>query len=77
VSAEERPRRGEPHPFCRASKQRHLELVFEEPNLSADGRLCDVQLTGGSAYVLFLGDRHEVLELSETHVSQASWFLLA
>ena len=72
VSAEERPRRGEPHPFCRASKQRHLELVFEEPNLSADGGLCNVQLASCSAYVLFLGDRHEVLELSETHVSQAS-----
>jgi len=72
VSAEERTCRGEPHPFWRASKQRHLELVFEEPDLSADRRLCDVQLASCSAYVLFLGDRHEVLELSETHVSQAS-----
>jgi hypothetical protein len=31
-----------------------------------------VQLASCSADVLFLGDRHEVLELSETHVSQAS-----
>ena len=72
MSAEERTCRGEPHPFWRASKQRHLELVFEEPNLPADGGLRHVQLASCSAYVLFLGDRHEVLELSETHVSQAS-----
>ncbi len=72
MTAEERPRRGQPHPFWRASKQRHLELVFEEPNLSADGGLCDVQPASCSAYVLFLGDRDEVLELGETHVSQAS-----
>lgn len=72
MSVEERPRRGEPHPSWCASKQRHLEFVFEEPNLSADGGLCNVQLAGCSANVLFLGDRHEVLELSETHVSQAS-----
>jgi hypothetical protein len=72
VSAEERPGRREAHPLWRASKQRHLELVFEEPNLSADGGLRDVQLASCPAYVLFLGDRHEVLELSETHVSQAS-----
>lgn len=72
MSAEKRPRGGEPHPLWRAAKQRHLELVFEEPDLSADGGLRDVQLASGSAHVLFLGDRHEVLELSETHVSQAS-----
>ncbi len=72
MRAEERSRRGEAHPSWRAPKQRHPELVFQEPDLSTDRGLCDAQLASCPAYVLLLGDRHEVLELSETHVSHAS-----
>ncbi len=61
------PRREELHPARRPDEQRSADLVFERPDLTADGRLRDVEALGGAAHVAFFGDGDEVADLSEAH----------
>ncbi len=57
------------HASRRANEKERPELVFQTPDLTAHRGLRDAQLAGSPADVAFLGDRHEILDLGETHDS--------
>jgi hypothetical protein len=55
--------RQELHAVRRSAKKRHPQLVFEAADLTAEGRLRDVQAPSGAADVALFGDCHEVAQL--------------
>ena len=60
-------RRRHPHLAADAQKQRLAELLFEQQNLPADGRLRDVQLPAARRERSGFGDGLEDFELAEIH----------
>ncbi len=62
-------RRGQGDSAGAAVEQLQAELAFQPPDLLADRRLDDVQPLGGPAEVEFLGDRHEVPNLTQLHTA--------
>jgi hypothetical protein len=43
------------------------KLIFEIPDLLAEGRLLDMQALGSAIEAPLLGDGHEISEMSELH----------
>src|SRR5262249_32641717 len=65
-----RPSRvGQLHTPPGAIEQPDSELVFELANLLAQRRLCDMQSCGSAAEMQFLGNRNEIAEVSQLHMS--------
>ena len=61
---------GEPHGLRTVVDQRHAEFFFEVADLTAQGRLRDVQSRRRAGHVLFFGDGDEVAQMTEFHVGQ-------
>jgi hypothetical protein len=73
VPQQDLPGAREPHPPRRTNEERRSELVFQMEDLPAHRRLSDPQIARSTANITGLGDRHEVLELSEAHPLNVPW----
>ena len=63
------PRLGQFDPARLAAEQLDLQLGFERLDLLAQRRLLNAQPLGGAGDVAFLGDRDEVAEMAQFHMS--------
>jgi len=64
LGEEEAPRLGESHPALRSLEKADLQLLFEAPDLLAEGRLRNVQPVRGAAEVQLVGKDDEVAEMT-------------
>lgn len=59
--------REEAHATGGSDEERRADLCFERLDLTAHGRLRDVQFFRGPAHVSFFGNGNEVADLGEAH----------
>ena len=60
---------GQHHPARRAFDQRHAEFILELLDLGRQRRLADEAGCGGAAEMFVVGERNQVLQIAQIHVS--------